>query len=223
MTLPTIDTHEFTRRGDVADGKVPLASLERLASMLTSTEGALAWRLSGRSELGPDGSRSPFLRLGLDGTVRMRCVRCLEPVEVPLQVLRDYRLVATEAQAEREDADEDDVDLLVSSRRFDLAALVEDEAIMALPPAPRHDDCSAPAVREAAPGAGEGGAGDGGEGASDAPRTPFAALAALRGGAAGQDDAGPREARGDGGEAPRDGGAPGGGAAPGGRARRRGG
>jgi uncharacterized protein len=224
MTLPTIDTHEFTRRGDVADGSVPLASFERLASMLTSTEGALAWRLSGRSELGPDGSRSPFLRLGLDGTVRMRCVRCLEPVEVPLQVLRDYRLVATEAQAEREDADEDDVDLLVSSRRFDLAALVEDEAIMALPAAPRHDDCAAPAVRGPATQAGTGEPGDdGGEGARDAPRSPFAALAALRGGATGPGGAESGGGRaGEGGEA-RDADAPDDEGGPGGQARRRGG
>ena len=78
------------------------------------------------------------------------------------------------------------MDLLVSSRRFDLAALVEDEAIMALPPAPRHDDCSAPAVADA-PAAGEGA--DAGPGdAAPAPRNPFGALAALKGGAEGGND-----------------------------------
>ncbi|MFN9775909.1 MAG: YceD family protein [Burkholderiales bacterium] len=192
MTLPTIDTHEFTRRGDTADGEVPLAGLERLGSLLTSVDGALAWRLAGRSELGADGSRSPLLHLGLRAAVAMRCVRCLEPVAVPLEVERDYRLVATEAQAEREDADEDDVDLLVSSRRFDLASLVEDEAIMALPPAPRHDDCTAPRVEDApadhraAPAEGEGqveGQGEGGDAAPER-RNPFAALAALKAGPA---------------------------------------
>lgn len=179
MTLPSLDTHEFTRRADVAGGAVPLAGLDRLGSMLSDTDGMLAWQLSGRSELGPDGSRSAFLRLGLDGRVRMRCVRCLEPVEFALRVDRDYRLAATEQQAEREDADEDAFDVLVSSRRFDLAALVEDEAIMALPAAPRHEGCSAPGRRSGADAAdGHGAAAR--AGTVPEPRSPFAALAALR-------------------------------------------
>jgi uncharacterized protein len=174
MTVPTIDTHEFTRRGDVTEGRVPLAELERLGSLLVADEGVLAWRLAGGSELGADGSRRAHLHLALSATLAMRCVRCLGRIDVPLGVERDYRLVATEAQAELEDVDEDEVDLLVGARRFDLAGLVEDEAIMALPPAPRHDHCSAPAAAidgdpeqpdEAAP----------------APRNPFAALGALRG------------------------------------------
>lgn len=179
MTLPTIDTHEFTRRGDTARGTQPLTGLERLGSMLTSTAGALDWRLSGRSELGADGSRSAFLRLELEGAVSMRCVRCLEPVELPLEVARDYRLVATEAQAEREDAEEEAFDLLVSARRFDLAGLVEDEAIMALPAAPRHAACDAPGYGAAPAGAVQD-ATDGGTGAAPAADRPFAALAALR-------------------------------------------
>ncbi len=182
MTIPAIDTHEFTRRGDAAHGVEPLAALARLGSMLTSTEGELAWRLTGRSELGPDGSRSAFLRLALDGTVRMRCVRCLEAVALPLHVTRDYLLVATEEQAEREDADEEEVDLLVASRRFDLAGLVEDEAIMALPAAPRHEGCSAP-VHGATSAAAGGDVAPRSDPAAPAGRHPFAALAALRDGA----------------------------------------
>jgi uncharacterized protein len=176
MTVPTIDTHEFTRRGDVAEGRVPLAELERLGSLLVADEGVLAWRLAGNSVLGADGSRRAHLHLALSATLAMRCVRCLERIDLPLDVERDYRLVATEAQAELADVNEDEVDLLVGARRFDLAGLVEDEAIMALPPAPRHDACSAPTasspddepVRS--------------DGFAPPPRNLFAALDALRGG-----------------------------------------
>jgi uncharacterized protein len=177
MTVPTIDTHEFTRRGDVAEGRVPLAELERLGSLLVADDGALAWRLAGDSELGADGSRSAHLHLALSATLAMRCVRCLERIDIPLDVERDYRLVATEAQAEQEDVDEDEVDLLVGARRFDLAGLVEDEAIMALPPAPRHEGCSAPAAAAVDLGSVQS------EVAAPAPRNPFAALGALRDGA----------------------------------------
>lgn len=144
MTVSLIDTHEFTRRNDRVSGTEPIAAMPRLNSLLLGEDGALQWSLSGRSELGPDGSRTPFLRLTVHGTVSQRCVRCLEPIAVSLQHEQDYRLVASEAQAEREDPDEDAFDLLVSSRQFDLAGLLEDEAIMALPAAPRHADCLAP-------------------------------------------------------------------------------
>lgn len=173
MSVPTLDTHEFTRRADVADGRVPLVEMERLGSLLVARDGALEWHLAGRSEVGADGSRRAFLHLGLNGSVRMRCVRCLEPIDVALGLEHDYRLVATEEQAEQEDADEDEVDVLVASRRFDLAGLIEDEAIMGLPTAPRHEDCRAPAGAASGEPADE---------AGDAPprRNPFAALGALR-------------------------------------------
>jgi uncharacterized protein len=172
MNIPAIDTHEFTRRDEAASGTVPIARLERLGSMLLSTEGELAWRLAGRSELGADGSRRGFLQLALRARPTMRCVRCLEPIAVELEALRDYRMVGSEAQAEREDADDDEHDLLVSSRQFDLAALVEDEAIMALPLAPGHADCRPPPV----PAEDEGDAPDAAPDATSA----FAALGALR-------------------------------------------
>lgn len=180
MNAPTLDTHEFTRRGDTASGTVPLARMERLGSLLLATDGDLAWRLSGRSELGSDGSRRAFMQLGLEARPVMRCVRCLEPIEVDIASLRDYRMVGSEEQAEREDADQDDYDLLVSSRQFDLAALIEDEAIMALPLAPRHADCRPPAVQADV---------DAEEPASrEADAGAFAALGALRRGGGPDED-----------------------------------
>jgi uncharacterized protein len=151
MSAPRIDTADFTRRGERAHGRLALPALARLASMLEPGDAELGWRLEGRSLLRPDGSRQGFLQLRLEGRVPMRCVRCLEPVEVALDVSRDYRLVSSEAQAEAEDLDDEAFDLLVGGRGFDVAGLVEDEAIMALPPAPRHDDCRTAAASPEAP------------------------------------------------------------------------
>jgi len=146
MAIPVLDTHEFTRRGESAAGSVPVAELPRLADAVLDPQAVLHWAVAGRSEVGVQGHRTGFLRLHVDGEVPQRCVRCLEPVRVRLAIDRAFRLVGSEAQAEREDPDDDACDVLVGSRHFDLAALVEDETIMALPVAPRHDACSMPQI-----------------------------------------------------------------------------
>jgi uncharacterized protein len=59
---------------------------------------------------------------------------------VPVQVQRSFRFVADEATAAAED-DTAEEDLLALSRSFDVLELVEDELLMEMPVAPRHDVC----------------------------------------------------------------------------------
>jgi uncharacterized protein len=151
MKTLTIDTAEFTRRGDAAGGEMPLGRLRRLASLLADETGTLGWKLAGRVHVTPEASRRPLLALTLEGAVTMQCVRCLEPLRVPVSVGREFRLVVSESQAEREDLDDEQYDLIVGDRQFDVAALIEDEAIMALPLAPTHPDCQAPLGAEPDP------------------------------------------------------------------------
>jgi uncharacterized protein len=99
--------------------------------------------------------------------VRLQCQRCLQPVDVPLEVDRAFRFVRGEDAAAALDAEADD-DVLELTRGFDLRDLVEDELLLALPLVPRHRDCTVP---RPAP--------------DDAPPTtaeahPFAVLAALK-------------------------------------------
>jgi uncharacterized protein len=68
---------------------------------------------------------------------------------VPLVVDRTFRFVSDEATAAAED-DQSEEDLLALSRSFDLPELVEDELLMELPVAPRHDVCPEPVKMSAA-------------------------------------------------------------------------
>ena len=177
MSLPSLDTHEFCRRADSASGTEPLAGLTRVASLLADPVGELSWQIAGRSAVRADGSRLAFLSLELQAMVVMRCVRCLEPVAQVLSEQRAYRLVGNESQAAQEDAEDDDYDVLVASRRFDLGALIEDEMIMALPAAPRHEHCEAPA--KASPADADASKGAASE-AEPVPENPFAVLSGLK-------------------------------------------
>jgi uncharacterized protein len=177
MTLPPVDTHDFTRLGESASGRLTPDALPRLRSMLVSSDGELDWQLDGRSDLRADGSRESFMDLRFTASLTVQCARCLEQLEIAIADRHTYRLVGSETQAEREDADDDEHDLLVSSRRFDLAGLIEDEAIMALPSAPHHPDCQAPLADDAQ----DAGSGQEGEGAASPDKpSPFASLASLR-------------------------------------------
>lgn len=164
-----IDTFELTRTGGSLSGESAVAGLSRLASLLAAPDGRIEWRLRGWRDPRPEGGFDDFMELGFDATVQAGCVRCLQPVTTVLRVTRPYRLVRSEDEAQRLDPDDDEFDVIVGSARFDLGALIEDEAIMALPPASRHDACE-PTVPGGVPDAPE----------VDEPN-PFAALERLRG------------------------------------------
>ncbi|MBC7620439.1 MAG: DUF177 domain-containing protein [Candidatus Saccharibacteria bacterium] len=84
-----------------------------------------------------------WVQLQADVVVPLTCQRCLGPVEVAVSFDREFRFVATEELAAIED-EESEEDVLVLSRHFNLAELVEDELLMALPVTPKHEDCPKP-------------------------------------------------------------------------------
>lgn len=171
---PVIDTAEFARRGDSLGGVRAARDFARLREALASDRGEISWRLAGERHPRHEGGHDDTLLLTLSGEVDLQCTRCLQPVAVAIGERRLFRLFATEAQALREDAQADDFDALVGGTRFDPLALVEDEALLALPIAPRHGRCE-PLEAPGATASGE--PGD----AGSARANPFAALAAIKG------------------------------------------
>lgn len=167
-----IDAFEFTRSGRSAEGQVSFARLERLASLLAEPEGDLAWRLDGWRERDASGEERLRFRLRVGGSVTLHCGRCLGVARLPLAIDRGFLLAPSEAEAEKLDRDDEELDVLVASRKFALESLIEDEAILALPPAASHADCSRPPSGLTQESVND---------APAAPRRPFAFLASLKG------------------------------------------
>jgi uncharacterized protein len=174
---PWIDTTEFCRRGSTLSARQSAKEFARLAGLLASPDGEIDWALRGERRQRPEGGADSFLRLILDAKLSVRCDRCLQAMPFALHEERLFKLALTETLAEREDRDADDYDVLVGGSRFDVLELVEDEAIMALPIAPRHPVCDLPeGHREAGPLAPSAS-----NGASSPEReNPFAVLASLK-------------------------------------------
>lgn len=164
-----IDTARLARSRETLTDELAVGQLPRLASLLASAEGSIRWSVRGWRDERPEGGHDDFLELSFSATLQPACVRCLEPIAVAVADTRCYRLVDSEAEAERLDPDDDDYDVLAGGARFDIDALVEDEVILALPPMPRHEHCepARPFVDEA-------------PAVEEEPERPFAALQRLR-------------------------------------------
>jgi len=103
-------------------------------------ENVLKWLVHAQTHHIQTDHQSVWLHVTVATTLPLACQRCLENVDVDVQIDRDFRFVGNETKAEQEDgASEEDV--LVLSLAFDLLALIEDEILMGMPLIPRHDIC----------------------------------------------------------------------------------
>jgi uncharacterized protein len=140
-----LDMKSFAQEGAELSGQEPMHEHPRL---MAETEGRgagapVTWSANG--EMRNPGHVHPevWLHLKANAQLPLTCQRCLEPVNVAVEVDRLFRFVPDEELAAAED-EESDEDVLALSRSFDVVELVEDELLMALPLAPRHDVCPAP-------------------------------------------------------------------------------
>ena len=132
-----IDGVAFARAAGVLQGQLGLESLPRLAQSGCSAAD-LQYVLGG--EINERGK--PGLSLSVTGNVRLQCQRCLSEIDFPLRLDAQLELAAGEAEIL---AAEDDVDRVVAGRDMSVASLVEEEVILALPMAPKHEQCRAAA------------------------------------------------------------------------------
>ena len=143
--LTHLDISQLAHAGDGVSGRARAAVFTRLMQDVldAGSERVVDWSAQGHSRQ-TFGASKPQVWLTVQASVDllMTCQSCLEPVEVTLQVDREFRFVADEEQALREDEDSEE-DLLVNPHEFDVYALIEDELILSLPLVPRHGGCIA--------------------------------------------------------------------------------
>jgi uncharacterized protein len=155
-----IDSLEFARSGGEMRGEVQVAELGRLADSLYDHSGNLRYALVGQT----DGHQRPRLRLAVNGTISLKCQRCLG--NLPYQVAMDSSLLVLGETADSATSVEiDELDAVAADSAMDVWSLVEDEVLLALPIAPRHPE------GECLAGIGLG---------RDRAASPFAALAGLK-------------------------------------------
>ena len=134
-----IDSLAFAQAGGLLQGKLPVKGFMRVLDLLTDSAGDLAYRLQGR--MGP--SRRQLI-LEVDGALRVCCQRCLEVIDYPVRIRSLLELVGNEEELTQEEIEDDSKDFLTARKELDVAELIEDEIILDLPAAPRHESCVLP-------------------------------------------------------------------------------
>lgn len=149
-------------------GVLPIAALRRLGEALAGTEGTAQYELDfGRDEFG-----TAYLDLRVQAPLTLTCQRTLEPFVLPVTV--DSRLGLI--RFEREEAalpPEVEPLLVADDGKLNLADVIEDELLLALPLIPVNPDSELP-EEVVGPGPEEASSG---EGRSD---NPFAVLRELK-------------------------------------------
>jgi len=129
-----LDLMATAAAGRVLQGRIPLARLKRAVPALMSTAGELQVVL----ELGKDVEGTHYLAGSLQGDVTLECQRCLGSMVLPLDVKIRLGLVR----------DKDAVNdlpgwyepLIVSAEPADIADILSDEVLLALPIVPLHGE-----------------------------------------------------------------------------------
>jgi uncharacterized protein len=136
---PVIDGFEFASAGASRQGDWPIGDFPRLRDLLASHAGQVRYAIEGVR----DARGRPSLRVTVRGTLTLRCQRCLEAMA--FEVLSDETLVlaGTLAEIHAEPADAYAADRVVAGREMPVRDLIEDELILAVPYAPRHESCTA--------------------------------------------------------------------------------
>ena len=140
-----IDSRVFAREARSLEGELPVAQLTRILDTLADSAGVLKFRIEGRMNLERN---RPQLLLQVSGVLSVCCQRCLEGIEYSLKVSSLLEFVGDEDELTQEEIEDDSRDFLPAQGEVDIVALIEDEIILDLPAAPRHESCALPDTRQ---------------------------------------------------------------------------
>ena len=135
-----VDSGAFARDGRHMAGEEPVSRFERLSALVVAPSGAVIFDVSGSET--DDGKR--FLDLAVTANIEIQCQRCLEPMTWPVAASSRLLLVPPGQPLPDEALEADEFDPIHASSQFDLLAVIEDEILLALPFAARHEHCEAP-------------------------------------------------------------------------------
>ena len=131
---PFIDSLDFAGNGKQISAQVPFAELPRLLDVLDNPQGSLHYTLQGRL----DNQGRPVLDVSISGSCQLRCQRCLNALDYVI-AHQARLLLCDQASLDMLEDEEEDFDGILADAHLDVLALLEDEILLNLPIAPKHE------------------------------------------------------------------------------------
>jgi len=142
---PFIDSLDFARNGSEMNGVVHVVDMPRLLEITANPEGDISYTIRG----GVDTYGVSFLDVKLDGSCQLICQRCLKAMHHPVKI--ETRLyLRNQAELDALEDEEHEFDSILAEAELIVPNLFEDEILLSLPIAPKHEAgaCEANAVLE---------------------------------------------------------------------------
>ncbi len=139
MQVFVIDSFSFCQNHEQSEGQAKIADFPRLVSECAKRDAILKWSLRGGfNQLG-------LAQLSLSVTVQVQlvCQRCLTPFEFAIDSQSELILAKNDDHADEVERmlEDDEIDVVVGSKTFNIKELIEDEVLLAIPQSPKHAVC----------------------------------------------------------------------------------
>lgn len=139
MSKPLIiDSGEFARDGLSLAGEIAVRDLARLLGSVQSDAGVIRYTLQGRI----DKLQRRCLNLTVSGEVTLLCQRCMQPFAFVIDSDSELTLFDNEADIDAASEQDEMLEGVLASREQSVVDLIEDEILLALPLAPKHEVCA---------------------------------------------------------------------------------
>jgi len=131
-----IDNIDFSRKSREIRDIIRLSDFKRLQDLCLNLEDSVAFVLRGFENK----HKEPCVELFIEGKLDLICQRCSEKLEHTI-FLKSGFLIKEETQLTDFQVDDHaDYDLIEGSAKMDVLSLIEDEIILSLPVAPKHEN-----------------------------------------------------------------------------------
>ncbi len=158
---PFIDSLDFATNGREISGEVQFSEMPRLLDILENPQGSFKYTIQG----GTDSQGTNFLAISVDGQCSLRCQRCLNKMGYPLRL--DTRLfLRDQTSLDALGDDDEEFDSILADMQLSVLDLLEEEILLSLPIAPKHEFSACQAAVD--------------ENAHGQEKKPFAALAKMK-------------------------------------------
>ena len=131
-----IDNIDFSRKSREIRDIIRLSDFKRLQDLCLNLEDSVAFVLRGFENK----HREPCLELFIEGKLDLICQRCSEKLEHTIFLKSEFLIKEETQLTDFQVDDHADYDLIEGSAKMHVLSLIEDEIILSLPVAPKHEN-----------------------------------------------------------------------------------